>query len=244
VSENIPRQRMLYVRYSRDVILTENVEDFRAAVDEAARESFGDKSSVLKRTQSKRPAIKPRHIAGYTGSAIGIQAARIYPVEDWRFDHFEALSPAGDPRSKVLRRLSSASEKIIKKVALTDEELVVNCKTVQFQPQPGYERLGEEIVLPIDLHGDGIVLDEQNDLLSRQSYLLGHTVRQTGPGSDLTMPLETPTQLGFSIGRLPKYDIEQFAEYTERKDQLAAQIGQYLPLLGVELDSVRVRSSF
>lgn len=223
MAERNSDQHLLYLRYQRDVIVSDQIEEFQAAVGEIAHEVFGDKLAVLTRVEEPDRETRPGYLAGYRGSAIGVQAASIYPAGSLRLTQFEVLVHPEDRLELELERLWQASRKIIDGVPLAAETMCVSSAKLDYELQPGYEHLGEQAILLI-AGGDTTFLDGQNRLLRDE-------VRMTKPGMALTSPNDPLQPLVIPVGRLPKYRDEELDEYETRKADMAVRIAHYLPLM-------------
>jgi hypothetical protein len=241
-SNNVEKQ---YVRYSRDVHRSNELEEFHAAKREATHDVFGDKNSVLKRTTMVRPPTALGRLPGFRTTAIGVDAVEDYPPQSWRLTQFEVALDSNDERTPALTGLYIASRRLIRHVPFASDTLEVTCSSAGFRRQPGYEHLPEQIVLNIDSRGDAIILDEQNKLFSFQGQN-EFLVQQTAHNEldhELSASDHPAQSLSIPVGRLPHFPGERLDEYEELKLKLAFQIGQYLPLEGVELGRVRCHTS-
>lgn len=219
-----------YVRFVREAKPSEDLEGFMAVLRHTANNVFGDKAAVM--TKHSEPSMHhPRR--SKNKAAIGVPAVKIYPAERIRLTQFEVLVPTFESSKRsLLNRLLDRSEAIIESTALSNEILDINGSSVKYQSQPGYQRLGEEILLEIDQDDNSIILDEQNKILAQK-------VKATGAGHDLRDYIQ-PTSLTLAVGRLPIVRHEDLAEYEDKKDQLARFIKPYLPIMGIELCPINI----
>lgn len=236
MAEQTPQSDLLYLRYDRDVIIDDQIEGFQAAVGEIAHDAFGDKQAILTRTEQPDRVVRPGFLAGYRGTAIGVQAASIYPARSLRLTQFEVLVHPEDQLGQELEHLWQASRAIIDGIPLAAETMSVNCTKIGYEPQLGYEHLGEQVVLHIT-GGDTPFLDGQNRLLRDE-------VRVTKPGMSLTSSNDLLEPLVIPIGRLPRVRYEEQDEYEALKALMAVRIIRYLPLMqAVELGRLKRRTS-
>ena len=236
MAERTPQSDLLYLRYERDVIVDERVEEFQAAVGEIAHEVFGDKNAVMMRTGQQDREVKPGYLAGYPGRAVGVQAALIYPARSLRLTQFEVLVHPEDRLEQELEHLWQASRTIIDGIPLASETMSVSCTKIDYDTQRGYEHIGEQAVL-IFTGGDTPFLDEQNRMLRDE-------VPMTKPGLALTSSNDPLEPLVIPFGRLPTYRYEEQEEYAKHKADMATRIASYLPLMRhVELGRLKRRTA-